>query len=497
MDVEQEKILTILSREKKSLMIKDIAEMCGINRHAVARKLDTLEILGRVRKIEIGSAKKYSMVEAVPVSSLIDISNDLIIILNEKWEVQYLNKSAQVFFNLTDQSVTGKSMVLLHLEIFSLPEVIQGLKEFSFQKVSKIEVAIQKNGLEHWYEISIMNLSLRPGSVFIATIASNITEKIITRRKLIESEAMYRSLFENAPIPINEADFTLIKQYFDELHNSGLADIRSYFDQNPEEVKKCILLIKIRNINIKSQEDYQITKGEQTKLMKYILPFFTNKTINAFKNLFVSLYEGSDFTQFELSLVNAQGITRYFSVYLILASPFDDLSRVYISYLDITEQKSLQLHALQKHKELIGVTEEVIAHDAMIQEQINELIAERNDGNILNTLYNHLLDATHVPMIIFDSSLVITWVNSEMNVLCGYYGSYLLGKNLELLFPEEEKSGQISRISAQINGFHDFIEVPVLHQSGRIIKVQWNYIEKVRTTDGKEKYAAIVRVINL
>ncbi|HWQ66108.1 MAG TPA: hypothetical protein VN372_04465, partial [Methanospirillum sp.] len=74
MDLEQEKIISTLSREKKSLMIKDIAELSGINRHMVARKLDILEILGRVRKIEIGHAKKYSLVEAVPVTSLIDIS---------------------------------------------------------------------------------------------------------------------------------------------------------------------------------------------------------------------------------------------------------------------------------------------------------------------------------------------------------------------------------------------------------------------------------------
>jgi DNA-binding IclR family transcriptional regulator len=63
MDIEQKKILSILSLVKKPIMIKEIAELCGINRHTVARKLDTLEILGRVRKIEIGSAKKYTLVE--------------------------------------------------------------------------------------------------------------------------------------------------------------------------------------------------------------------------------------------------------------------------------------------------------------------------------------------------------------------------------------------------------------------------------------------------
>jgi DNA-binding MarR family transcriptional regulator len=65
MDLEQIKILSTLSSEKKSMMIKDIAELSEINRHTVARKLDTLEILGRVRKIEIGNAKNTRLLRQI------------------------------------------------------------------------------------------------------------------------------------------------------------------------------------------------------------------------------------------------------------------------------------------------------------------------------------------------------------------------------------------------------------------------------------------------
>ncbi|HWQ65728.1 MAG TPA: PAS domain S-box protein, partial [Methanospirillum sp.] len=185
--------------------------------------------------------------------------------------------------------------------------------------VSKIEVKINKNGSDHWYEISIMNIVLRPASVFIAAIASNVTDKIETRKQLLESEAMYRSLFEKAQIPINESDYSL--------------------------------------------------------------------------------------------------------------------------YID-------------------------------------------------------LLNATGVPMIIWDSSLVITWVSDGLNVLCGYSGSYLQGKNLNLICCEKEIITQITRFSAQMNEQNGFFEIPVLHQSGRIKHVRWYSINKVRASDGKEKYAAIVREIS-
>ncbi|PWR69592.1 PAS domain S-box protein [Methanospirillum stamsii] len=496
MDVEQKKILSILSQTKKPLMIKDIAELSGINRHTVARKLDTLEILGRVRKFQIGSAKKYSLTETVPVSSLIDISNDLIIILNEKWHVHYMNKSALNFFHLSDQPVIGKRIDFLRLDIFSSPEVIQGIKEFSFQKVTKIELEIQKNGLDLWYEITIMNISLKPGSLFIAVTASNVTEKVITQRKLIENEAIYRSLFENAPIPINKVDISQVKQYIDTLKRSGIVDIRSYFEQNPDEIIKCSHLIKVRKINKKSHDDYQVVNGDYSKIMEFMTPYLTKETIDSFKNLFISLYEGSNYFQFPSSFVTSKGIKRHFLNFVADASPQNDLSRIYFSYLEVTGQKSLQLQLLQNNKDLIGVTEEVIAHDAEIRVQIDELRNQRNDAEKRNILHTHLLDATHIPIIMFNSSMVITWTSTEMNYLCGYADTGLYGENLRTLFSDNSEFEQFYLFITQNELIGRYTEVSLLHQSGNTLSVLWHHVENITLSDGKKTYAAMIQKID-
>jgi PAS domain S-box-containing protein len=496
MDEIQKKILSALSHTNKPLMIKNIAEISGINRHTVARKLDTLEILGRVRKIEIGCAKKYMLVETVPVSSLIDISNDLIIILNEKWEVQYMNKSALIFFHQSDKTVIGKRIDFLHLEIFSSPEFIQGLKEFSFQKVKKMELEIHKNELSHWYEITIMNISIRPGSLFIAVIASNITETVVTRSKIMENEAMYRSLFEYAPIPINEVDFSQIKQYFDELKKIGLEDIRSHLDQYPDELIKCCNLVKVRHINIKSKNDYLITGGDYYNVMKYLTPLFTKETMNNLKELFVSLYEGLDYFYFPSSVITSNGKFRYFSNYVSDASPNNDLSRIYVSYLDVTEQKSLQLQLLQNNKDLIGVTEEVIAHDAEIKIQIDDLKNQHDDAQNRTILYTQLLDATHIPVIIFDSSMIITWASTEMARLMGYSDNDLYGKNIRILFPDTNGFKQFYQFIVHNESTGKYGEFSILHQSGISLPVLWLHVENITLSDGKKTYATIVQKIN-
>ena len=58
MDDQKKQIIEVLSQEKRPISISEIAKISGMHRSAVARNLDVLEILGNVRKIQKGKAKK-------------------------------------------------------------------------------------------------------------------------------------------------------------------------------------------------------------------------------------------------------------------------------------------------------------------------------------------------------------------------------------------------------------------------------------------------------
>ena len=58
MNDQKEQIIEVLSLEKRPISISEIAKKSGMHRHAVSRNLDVLEILGKVRKIQKGTAKK-------------------------------------------------------------------------------------------------------------------------------------------------------------------------------------------------------------------------------------------------------------------------------------------------------------------------------------------------------------------------------------------------------------------------------------------------------
>jgi PAS domain-containing protein len=338
-----------------------------------------------------------------------------------------------------------------------------------------------------------MNISLRPGSLFIAVTASNITERVMTRRKLIENEAMYRSLFENAPIPINEADYSQVKRYIDALKKSGIQDLRTYFDHHPNEIITCFKLVKVRTINKKSQEDYQVVDGDYSRIMEYLVSHLTKETMDEFKELLLSLYEGSNFFYFPSSIITSKGKIRHFLNYVLDASPQNDLSRIYISYLDVTEQKNLQLQLLQNNKDLIGVTEEVIAHDAKIKVQTDELRNQYTDAKNLNILYTHLINAAQIPVIIFDSSMIIIWTSTELNQMCGYSDSRLNRENIRILFSNNHEFEQFCHFIKQNESKGRSFEGSLVHKSGIIFKTMWHYIENFTLSDGKKTYAVIIK----
>jgi class 3 adenylate cyclase/PAS domain-containing protein len=66
---------------------------------------------------------------------------------------------------------------------------------------------------------------------------------------LEENERKYRALFEYSPISLWQEDFSELKNYLGELRQSGMTDLRRYFKDHPEEVPRCMGMIKVLDVN--------------------------------------------------------------------------------------------------------------------------------------------------------------------------------------------------------------------------------------------------------
>jgi len=171
--------------------------------------------------------------------------------------------------------------------------------------------------------------------------ALNITPRKIVQQELKESEKNYRDLFENSPISLWEQDYSEIKNYIDKLKNSGINDLRTYFDKNPEEVKKCVSMVKIININQETINLFKANKKEDFFAGLDIV--FAEESFDTFKEQIITFAGGEK--RFESEAVNYALNGDKLSIFIvceIVAGFKEDWLKILISIVDISERKKAE-----------------------------------------------------------------------------------------------------------------------------------------------------------
>ena len=87
----------------------------------------------------------------------------------------------------------------------------------------------------------------------------------------------------------------------------------------------------------------------------------------------------------------------------------------------------------------------------------------------------NLIDYANAPIIVWDKKFRITRFNHAFENLAGISQEEVIGKDLEILFPEATKEESLTKIRQTAAGEHwEVVEIPILHTSGKTYTVLWN-----------------------
>jgi|GEM_PF-2255937 len=211
---------------------------------------------------------------------------------------------------------------------------------------------------------AILDQDGRP--VFVNGIIIDITTQMRVEEALRESENRYRTLFQDSPVSLWEADMSRVKAYVDRLKEEGVADLRAYFKEHPAEVFHCLKMINLIEINKATLDLAGIeTFGEGVAHMDRIM---TPSAVEAFIESVAAFSEGRTVFQMGYSRGTASGGSYDVEARLsILPGHEHDWSRVVQLALDTTERMRTE-----------AALKEIEAHFRSLMESATEFVVFRH-----------------------------------------------------------------------------------------------------------------------
>lgn len=100
---ELEKIIIIIKNNPRGVTIKEISEKINVNRNAVGKYLDVLQMEGKVDVKKFGRSHVYFPAQSVPISTMFDYSNDFIVVVRKDMTAIEINTPFIKYLGLTNK----------------------------------------------------------------------------------------------------------------------------------------------------------------------------------------------------------------------------------------------------------------------------------------------------------------------------------------------------------------------------------------------------------
>ena len=198
----------------------------------------------------------------------------------------------------------------------------------------------KKNGIPIWLDIATRTVSWDGREATQWTIV-DITDRKFAEEALRESEARYRSLFDESPVSMWETDWSGLKIFVDELRAQGITDLRAYLEANPDVVADAVSRVKVIDFNRSTLQIYRVSSREA--LLEKMDQFLADTYWNHMPELISAFAEGE--TRFvsegpERTLDGGEILVRITRE--IPEGYRDDWVRVIQIVEDVTEQKDAE-----------------------------------------------------------------------------------------------------------------------------------------------------------
>lgn len=254
---------------------------------------------------------------------------------------------------------------------------------------------LTKNGETVWINLIVSSLSI--GNKKLDTNIA-IVEDISLQNKILEdlkeSEKQFKSLFKNSPIPLWEVDFSLVKNYLNDLgliHKDKIV-VFKYLKQHPEVVKYCFSLVKIIAVNY---ECLKLLKIKSIKLLTSNLEqIINNNSLKDFRKQLIAITQNNNQLTYDSKIKNSCGESLDINFrWNAIKGHEKIMDRIIVSTEDITFRKKNEkiiIDSQQKIESLINAIDGIV-WECSIDNQLFTYVSKKAEKIIGYTAEEWLL----------------------------------------------------------------------------------------------------------
>ena len=177
---ELEKIKKIIKEKPRGITTKEIAKKIGINRNAVGKYLDVLQMAGEVDVEKFGRSKVYFSSKSVPISTVFDYANDFVIVVTKDMTTAEINTPFIRYLGVMKKDkIIGKNIKNLPFaKDFSkmTDDIIKALEK---QEILEDEIKYKgnKNSKSDLFRVKFVPTALKDGEKGVVVLLSKIANK--------------------------------------------------------------------------------------------------------------------------------------------------------------------------------------------------------------------------------------------------------------------------------------------------------------------------------
>jgi PAS domain S-box-containing protein len=254
---KMERIKALLKTHPRGLSITNLASITGMNRNLIAKYLDMLVISGQVEIQQYGPAKVFFLSQRIPVSAMIEITSDLVMVLDQDRKIIHVNKPFTQFLALKREDLIGKTIGEVGHPFLSSIPLPEPAAPLDTREGGIIEVRYAAATGECFFRIKRAPAVFEDGAVGLTLIIEDITEQRRYQENLRLSEARYRGIVQDQTEFINrylpDTTLTFVNEAVCQYLNCRQEDLvgKRFIEMLPDEerqgVQKALGALSPRN----------------------------------------------------------------------------------------------------------------------------------------------------------------------------------------------------------------------------------------------------------